>query len=285
MDAAYIDPESLGASTGPVAVGWTRDETLLYALGVGAGRGRVEDLAYVTENTSSFPHRVLPTFATVIALRAGRPEIGRYPYGALVHASQDVLLHRPLPSYLERAIGTTVVTNLVDRSPGCFVTYETLVTDGPERFTFFTSRATVLIRGVYSGRAGSSTSPAGPPNTPHDFATMLTIRPEQALLYRLSGDRNRLHSDPTYARDAGFSNPILHGLCTFGTASHRIHTIYEEPVELTRVSARFSRPAYPGEELELRAWTGASSVAFDVLNSAGDKVLTDGLWEFSRAGS
>jgi acyl dehydratase len=102
-------------------------------------------------------------------------------------------------------------------------------------------------------------------------------RPEQALLYRLSGDRNPLHSDPAFATLAGFDRPILHGLCTYGFAGRALlHRLCDsDPARMGSIEGRFSSPVFPGEELTTQIWiTGEGQAVFRVLAS-GDRVVFD----------
>lgn len=281
MEHAHIDPSTIGSSTGYIPLQWEQEETLFYALSVGAGRERLADLAYVTENTANTPHQVLPSFATILALRVGRPKVGVYPYSALVHAEQEVVSLNPLPSSMTHAIGETTVKEITDQRSGCFVVYETTVIDPATQTPFFSSTATVFIKGVFSGRVSKTQRNHKLPTRTPDMETSMSVRPEQALLYRLNGDRNRLHSDPVFAEEAGFTKPILHGLCTFGMTCHHVHSLGVEPHTLKRMRGRFTKPVYPGEDLTLRIWETDSGALFEVLNSLGDRVLSNGLWKYS----
>jgi acyl dehydratase len=104
------------------------------------------------------------------------------------------------------------------------------------------------------------------------------VRPDQALLYRLSGDRNPLHSDPTFAKRAGFERPILHGMCTFGvTGRVLINEICDgDATRVSAMSGRFSRPVLPGEPLTVKAWRTGNSVRYVVENPSGEVVLDRG---------
>ena len=105
-----------------------------------------------------------------------------------------------------------------------------------------------------------------------------TTRPDQALLYRLSGDRNPLHSDPVFAKRAGFDRPILHGLCTYGfTGRALLHAVCgSDPARFRSMAARFSRPTYPGDTLTVSMWNEDDGVRFRTDNQRGETVIDAG---------
>ena len=80
-----IDPGAIGATTKPHLVEWTDRETMLYALGVGAG---LDDLAFTTENSHGIPQQVLPTYAVIACPAFGAiGKIGTFNFGMLLHGS------------------------------------------------------------------------------------------------------------------------------------------------------------------------------------------------------
>ncbi len=110
-----------------------------------------------------------------------------------------------------------------------------------------------------------------------------STRPDQALLYRLSGDRNPLHSDPAFAKRAGFDRPILHGLCTYGfTGRGLLHALCaSDPARFRSMYGRFSRPTYPGDTLRISIWVDGSTARFRTENQHDEVVIDMGLCQFS----
>jgi len=108
-------------------------------------------------------------------------------------------------------------------------------------------------------------------------------RPDQALTYRLSGDRNPLHSDPEFAKLGGFDRPILHGLCTFGfTGRALLHSLCgSDPAKFTSMEARFSKPVYPGDSLTVKMWVDGNEAVYTTETQTGDVVIDQGLATFS----
>jgi acyl dehydratase len=269
-----LNPEAVGTTSAPVEVTWTSRDALLYAVGVGAGTA---ELAFTTENTAGVPQQVLPTFPVVLGWGQGSvlSTIGTYNPALLVHGQQAVTLARPLAPQ-----GTAVLTSelvaMYDKGKAAVVVTETrAVADGQP---LYTNRSSVFIRG--EGGWGGERGPSGPQNVVPDRApdhevTMATS-PDQALIYRLSGDRNPLHSDPAFAALGGFDRPILHGLCTFGfTGRALLHTVCgSDPARFRHVEVRFAAPVVPGEVLTVRVWELADDEAL-FTTSVGDRTVID----------
>src|SRR5207248_11046617 len=105
------------------------------------------------------------------------------------------------------------------------------------------------------------------PERPADHVLSYQTRPDQALTYRLSGDRNPLHSDPEVAKLAGFPSPILHGLCTYGfTGRALLHALCgSDPARFKSMEGRFSRPVFPGDALTVRMWIDGNDAVFQTV--------------------
>jgi acyl dehydratase len=279
-----LNPDAVGSTSEPIEISWTSKDALLYAVGVGAG---VDELAYTTENTSGVPQQVLPTFPVVIGFgRSGSvlANIGTFNPAMLVHGQQAVTLHRPLP--VEGTVSVvSKLTGMYDKGKAAVVVTEseaTLVSDGQPLYTTMMS---AFIRG--EGGWGGDRGPSGPKNVPPERAADHTVTyqtsRDQALIYRLSGDRNPLHSDPAFAAMGGFDRPILHGLCTYGfTGRALLHTLCgSEAARFRHIEGRFSSPVLPGEALTVSMWvTGEGEAVFTT--SVGDRVVIDqGLCRFT----
>lgn len=278
-----LDLSAVGRTSQPYERSWTSPDALLYALGVGAGQqDPLRELEFTTENSDGTPQRVLPTFGIVL-VQAGstrdRVSIGDFDPAMLVHAEQAITLHRPLP--VEGAIRvTTTVTGIYDKGKGALVVTESA---GVSPFTgepLVTTRSSAFIRGEggFGGERGPAADWAEPARAPDHKVTYPT-RTDQALLYRLSGDRNPLHSDPAFAARAGFPRPILHGLCTYGvTGRALLHALCgSDPERFGSMSGRFSRPVYPGDELTVSIWvTGEGEALFQTRTGDGTVVIDHG---------
>ena len=285
-----IDPSAIGAVTEPRIYEWTDRDTLLYALGVGAGTA---DLAYTTENSHDTPQQVLPTFAVICCMGfAAAPLVGTFNWGMLLHGSQEVRLSSPLPAAGSLSV-VAEVADIQDKGEGknAIIVLRARGSDPATGEQVAETLTTLVIRGEggFGGQPGQRPpAPAFPDRDP-DARIALPTRQDQALLYRLSGDRNPLHSDPWFARElAGFPMPILHGLCTYGFAGRALlaELAGGEAARLTAVAARFSSPVFPGETLTTLIWrTDEGRAVYRTEASAPDGsntrvVLDDGVAEF-----
>jgi acyl dehydratase len=280
-----LNPDAVGTTTDPVEVSWTSKDALLYAVGIGAG---VHELAVTTENTSGVPQRVFPTFPVVIGAGAGgtgaaMAKIGTFNPAMLVHGQQAVTLHREIPPDGTAAL-TSKIAAMYDKGKAAVVVFEaTAVSDGQP---LYTTTMSAFIRG--EGGWGGDRGPSGPQNEPPigsapDQQVTYQTSVDQALVYRLSGDRNPLHSDPSFAKMGGFDTPILHGLCTYGfTGRALLHTLAGgDPAHFHHIEGRFSSPVIPGEALTISMWNTAPGEAV-FTTSVGDRVVIDqGLVRFS----
>jgi len=275
-----LNHDLVGVESDPVERSWTSTDALLYAVGVGAGLDDpTGELAFTTENSAGVPQQVLPTFA-VLAAQAGRTgRLGDFDPAMLVHAEQAFELHRPLPPAGTVRV-TSKVTGIYDKGSGALVVSESLAVDPATGEAMITSRSSVFIRGEggFGGSRGPRTEWAVPDREPDHVVTYRT-RPEQALIYRLSGDRNPLHSDPAFAARAGFPRPILHGLCTYGfTGRALLHTLAgSDPARFAAMSGRFTAPVFPGDSLTVSMWVDGETALFRTAKDDGTIVIDRGV--------
>jgi acyl dehydratase len=274
-----LDHSAVGVASAPYERSWTSKDALLYAVGVGAGAGDpLKELAFTTENSGGLIQQVLPTYAVLLAQVPGARRIGDFDPAMLVHAEQAFELHRPLPA--EGSVrATSTVTGIYDKGSGALVVSESVAVDPITGERLITSRGSAFIRGEggFGGDRGPRDDWTVPDRAPDHQVTYRT-RPEQALIYRLSGDRNPLHSDPAFAARAGFDRPILHGLCTYGvTGRALLHTLAgSDPARFASMSGRFSSPVVPGESLTVSMWADDKAAVFRTTKEDGTVVIDRG---------
>ncbi len=243
---------------------YTDRDTMLYALGVGMSRDPMneDELRYTYENDL----KTVPTLASVIAW--GQRTIGQsgINYLLVVHGEQRLTLHQPLPASAT-IISDERVTGAVDKGPGkgaLIFTEKNIRLKNGEKLC--TVGGTIFARGDggFGGPSTGALEPHAIPERKADAVSETDTRVDQALLYRLSGDRNPLHSDPKIAKMAGFPRPILHGLCSYGTACRAVLKTmcnYDHTM-ITGFDVRFSSPVFPGESLVTEMWKDGSIVSF-----------------------
>lgn len=270
-----LDHGAIGVPSEPHERSWTSKDALLYAVGVGAGTA---EPAFTTENSEGVEQQVLPTYAVLLAQVPGARRIGDFDPAMLVHAEQAFELRRPLPVE-GRLVATATVSGIYDKGSGALVVTESVAADPATGETVIVSRGSAFIRG--EGGFGGDRGPRDDwtlPGRDPDHRVTYPTSPDQALVYRLSGDRNPLHSDPKFAARAGFVRPILHGLCTYGvTGRALLHALAgSDPARFASMSGRFSAPVFPGESLTVSMWTDGGSALFRTTKDDGTVVIDRG---------
>src|SRR5215470_7559580 len=284
-----LDHSLVGVKGEPHERSWTSTDALLYAVGVGAGLGDLlSELEFTTENSEGVTQQVLPTYAVLISQARPARSLGDFDRALLVHAEQSFELHKPLPvAGKVRTVST--VTGIYDKGSGALIIGENADVDAETGEPLVTARSGTFIRGEggFGGERGSS-EPWRRPDRPADHQVVMPTRPEQALLYRLCGDRNPLHADPKFAARGGFTRPILHGLCTYGvTGRALLHTLCgSDPARFLSMSGRFSHPVFPGESLVISMWLpddGGDEALFQTATGNGTVVIDRGRIRFRDA--
>ena len=274
-----LNPAAVGAVGDVRTMSWNSKDALLYAVGIGAGQN---DLPFTTENTKEVQQVVFPTFAVVAGSGTTSPgksamaEIGTFNWALLGHGSQAITLHRPIPVEAEATVQDKVVA-MYDKGKAAVVVTEaeTKLKTGE---LLWTTRSSVFIRGEggWDGERGPSGPQNEPPAKAPDHEVTLQTSPDQAFVYRLSGDRNPLHTDPSFAAIGGFDRPILHGLCSYGFTGRALlgALCNNDVTKFKHIEGRFSSPVMPGDALTVRMWNvGAGETVFTT--SVGDRVVID----------
>lgn len=257
---------------------YSERDTMVYALGVGMGRVP-DELPFVFERSL----QALPTQAVVVAWDDTWQDTIGLDVSRVVHGEQRVTLHQPLPAQ-GRVRARFRIQNAFDKGldRGAVLLARTELTNLANGLPLATLLSTVFARGDggYGGPNGRGPAPHGLPVRPADFTSTCSVRPEQAAIYRISGDRNPLHIDPGFARAAGFDRPILHGLCTWGMVGAQVlrTACALRPERLQHLEARFTAPVYAGETLRTELWIDGERVSFrTTVEERGQMVLDHGM--------
>ena len=261
MPIAY--PEVLELAGEEERLVWTDQRAMLYALSIGLGSDPLDarELPFVYENGL----KAVPTLATVLTLPMTLLARTGVNFARVVHGEQGLVLHRPMPPEGE-ATAVTRVAAVYDKGAdkGAVLILQSELTE-PSGQPLATLRSSIFARadGGFGGPPGEDETRPVPDRAP-DQSLEFATRPDQALLYRLNGDRNPLHADPAFARMLGFPRPILHGLCTYGIACRAVLQACADfdPARIRSVQARFSAPVFPGETVTVDLWREGVEVAF-----------------------
>ncbi|MDQ1277038.1 MAG: hypothetical protein QG555_77, partial [Thermodesulfobacteriota bacterium] len=274
-----LNLEAIGKKIGPVTKTYDWKDTVLYALGVGAGFG---ELDYVYENNL----KVIPSFSVAAIFDffwhvAGASNVN---LAGILHGEQDIIFYRPIPTAGTLTTEGAVTRYYDKKDKGAIVIAAGDTYDGGGK-KLFKNIITIFSRldGNFGGEEGTTTPFVFPEREP-DFVVEATPSPDQPLIYRLSGDIFQLHVDPKFARKVGFEKPIMHGLCTYGFACRALMSQLTpgQPELVRRFACRFSKTLYPGEPIKTLIWKDSAGKArWRTLNAkTGDVVIDNGIFEY-----
>jgi acyl dehydratase len=264
-------------------------DTALYNFSIGLGQDPMDQaqLDFLYEPRL----KAMPSMAVVLGYPGfwiRNPDTG-VDWTQVLHGEQSIILHKPLPAEGE-IMGKSRITSIVDRGAGkgAMLYNERVVTDARTGEKLATLEGTTFARGDggFGGPSGPIKRPHPEPDRAPDLTLDLPTRPEQAIVYRLNGDHNPLHIDPAVAAKAGFKQPILHGLCTFGVVCHALMKSLcgYDPARFGRMDLRFSSPVFPGETIRTEIWHEDGGAAFRARVVERDKVVvSNGLFRFAVA--
>ena len=276
-----IDPNAVGQKGQPSKRSWNSKDALLYAVGIGAG---TDELQYTTENTKDITQKVFPTFAVIIG-GGGIPmkEVGSFNPALMVHGEQGIELLGEIPPDGEiESVGEC--SAIWDKGSAAVLEFTSESRDVATGQPLLRTKTSLFCRGEggWGGDRGPSEKLEFPDRSPDKKITYST-REDQALTYRLSGDRNPLHSDPSFAALGGFDKPILHGLCTYGmTGRALLHGLCEgDAARFLSMNARFSKPVIPGDSLTVSMWVDGQKALFRTENQNDEIVIDQGEFSFS----
>jgi len=272
-----IDPKkALGAKLGEGSYTWTRDQVILYHLGVGAGVPATDpgELEYTYEKNL----KVLPSFG-VIPVFGSMGGLGSAPglkfnFAMLLHGEQDIQIHQPIPPEAT-VTNSGEVAEIWDKGKAALVVLEVKSRDEANK-PLFTNRFSLFLRGE-GGFGGESGPKAGnlPPERAPDGVIESKTLPQQALIYRLSGDKNPLHADPEFAKMAGFDAPIIHGLCSYGLVCKAVvdGVLGGDVTKVARYQVRFAGVGYPGETYLTSYWKEGDKILIQAKSKERDAVI------------
>lgn len=266
-----IDPDvAIGAELGSLDFSWSDSDVLLYHLAIGA-----TDLSYTLEGPAL---QVLPSFGVVApTFHVTDPPPLDLPgcdinLAQVVHGSQSIAVEGPIPTSGSATVSVRI-SEIWDKGKAAVIWQEGVATS-PAGERLWTTRSSIFVRGEggWGGDRGSST-PVELPDRAPDLDTTYDVLPQQALLYRLCGDRNPLHADPDFAAMAGFPAPILHGLCSYGIVLRTLTDglLGGDASRVAGFSVKFAGVVYPGETIRTRAWLEDGRIVASATVAGGER--------------
>ncbi|KAI9333346.1 peroxisomal dehydratase [Zopfochytrium polystomum] len=267
-------------------VTYNKRDLLLYAVSIGA-----TDLRFTYELDPLF--EAFPTYALVLALKGDSGDVNSYAerskgtfsipgfpkinLNRLVHGDQSYELLAPLPIQGGTFTLQSKMIGVYDAGKGMVTESESYLVDASgKKYVHMTSSAFIIGAGNFGGpKRPKPTIQINPPNRTPDASQVDTLSPHQALLYRLSGDYNPLHADPSLGKKLGMKGAFLHGLCTYGFSASAVlkHFAGNEGKRFVSIKGRFASPVYPGETLETRMWRVGTVKEVGLGNAADQDVI------------
>jgi len=276
MAIAY--PEILSLTSEGQAFAWDAKDAIIYALGVGMAADPMDEneLAFVYEKDL----KPVPTLAGVVAWGAGTGAPG-INYLLVVDGERKIDFHKPM-TVQGKVTARSRVVGAWDKGAGkgAVIVSETTLSDAAgEDVLTITGSLFARGDGGFGGPSEGQPEPHAVPARAPDMSVDIPTSPDQALIYRLSGDRNPLHCDPAVAKAAGFPRPILHGMCTYGITCRAVLQTYAgyDPSRFKSHQARFSAPVFPGETITVDLWKDGEVISFEArIKDRGVTVIKNG---------
>jgi acyl dehydratase len=248
---------------------WTDREVMLYAVGIGMGADPMDEkeLSFVNEGYYTPRElKVVPTYASVAAWGSGPGHIDVNRV-MVVDGERDITFHKPMPVKADITADSRVL-GVFDKGKdkGAVIRRETILRDeGGAPLATLVASQFARGDGGFGGPSEGQPEPHKIPDRKPDMTVDISTRPDQALLYRLCGDRNPLHSDPEFAKRGGFDRPILHGMCTYGLSCRAVLQTYADydPNAFKRHAVRFSSPVFPGETVSFDLWKDGNVISIE----------------------
>uniref|UniRef100_A0A2C9L5I5 SCP2 domain-containing protein n=1 Tax=Biomphalaria glabrata TaxID=6526 RepID=A0A2C9L5I5_BIOGL len=263
---------------------YTERDAALYALGVGVSTAQDDFLKFLFELSGDFT--VLPTFAVIPGFDAIM-SIDKVPGfqidpTKILHGEQYLELFKPI-SRSGTLVSKAWIADVLDKKSGAVILYNVETFNEKNEKVAFNQFTTFVVGiGNFGGR--STSSEAKPlvdvPKRAPDAVKQEKTSIDQAALYRLSGDRNPLHIDPSFAAMGGFKTPILHGLCSFGYAVRHVMSTYaNNDMSLFKaVKVRFAKPVLPGQTLVTEMWKEGNRIHFQTKVAENGNVCITGAY-------
>uniref|UniRef100_A0A3Q1F536 Hydroxysteroid (17-beta) dehydrogenase 4 n=1 Tax=Acanthochromis polyacanthus TaxID=80966 RepID=A0A3Q1F536_9TELE len=282
--ASGINPSlAVGQKLPPTTFSFTHTQCILYALGVGMSTKDPDHLRFLYEGSQDFS--CLPTFG-VIPSQAAMMEGGlssvpglNIDFTQVLHGEQYLELYKPLPTS-GKLTSEATIADVLDKGSGALILLDVHTYNGSELVCYNQFSVFVVGAGGFGGKRTSEKASVPPPKRAPDAVVIDSTTRDQAALYRLSGDWNPLHIDPSFAAMGGFKAPILHGLCSFGFAARHVLKQFanNDPSRFKAIKVRFVKPVMPGQSLQTEMWKEGSRIHIQCKVKETDAVVLAGAY-------
>ncbi|CAH1795822.1 unnamed protein product, partial [Owenia fusiformis] len=280
--------KALEAKFPPAKWTYTNKESILYNLGVGVSTQQEDYLNFLYEGSEDFS--VLPTYGVIPSLMCAFDVFGGGIPGSgividptrVVHGEQYMELYKPLPT--EGTLTSHVrIADVLDKGSGMLIIEDIETYDEKGELVAYNQMAAFVVgSGGFGGKKSSSKAKptVNPPKRSPDATMSEKTSIDQAALYRLSGDRNPLHIDPSFAAMGGFKEPILHGLCSFGYAARHVLKKFanNDVSKFKAIKVRFAKPVLPGQTLQTDMWQEGTRIHFNTKVAETGSVCLSGAY-------
>uniref|UniRef100_A0A4W6CAT8 Hydroxysteroid (17-beta) dehydrogenase 4 n=1 Tax=Lates calcarifer TaxID=8187 RepID=A0A4W6CAT8_LATCA len=290
--AAAASAEAVGQKLPPSTFSFNHTQCILYALGVGMSTKDPDHLRFLYEGHPDFS--CLPTFG-VIPSQAAMMDGGlssvpglNIDFTQVLHGEQYLELYKPLPTSGQLTSEATIA-DVLDKGSGAVILLDVNTYSGNELVCYNQFSVFVVGAGGFGGKRTSekAKAPLPPPQRAPDAVVIDSTTRDQAALYRLSGDWNPLHIDPSFAAMGGFKAPILHGLCSFGFAARHVLKQFadNDPSRFKAIKVRFVKPVMPGQSLQTEMWKEGNRIHIQCKVKETDAVVLSGAYVDLHAAS
>ncbi|NXP85428.1 DHB4 enzyme, partial [Passerina amoena] len=282
--SSSIDTASIvGRNLGTNVYKYTHLEPILYALGVGMSTKDPDHLKFLFEGNEEFC--CLPSFGVIPAQTSmfdGVPSLSGLNIDlARVWKSKQNVTMCPCSILTGELRSVATVADILDKGSGAVLLIDVNTYCGKDLVCYNQFSLFFVGAGGFGGKRTSEKAKltAVPPQRPPDAVISDVTTADQAALYRLSGDWNPLHVDPSFAALGGFKKPILHGLCTFGFAARSVLKQFanNDVNRFKAIKVRFAKPVYPGETLQTEMWKEGNRIHFQTkIKETGEVAIAGG---------
>ncbi|NWX39144.1 DHB4 enzyme, partial [Steatornis caripensis] len=258
---------------------YTHLEPILYALGVGMSTKDPDHLKFLFEGSEDFC--CLPSFGVIPAQTSMFDGVPSLPGLNIDLAKQNLTTCVCSSCLTGQLTSVSRIADILDKGSGAVLLIDVNTYCGKELVCYNQFSLFFIGAGRFGGKRTSEKAKVtvNPPQRPPDAVISDVTTVDQAALYRLSGDWNPLHVDPSFAALGGFEKPILHGLCSLGFAAKNVLKQFanNDVNRFKAIKVRFANPVFPGQTLQTEMWKEGNRIHFQTkIKETGEVAIAGG---------